>query len=49
MRAVVVGGPKAEDWREVELDGKLETLQELVGGYIEALPMPANVATILRE
>jgi len=45
-RAVIVEGPAAEDWRETVIDGQLETLQSLVGGFIERLPIPDDKATV---
>jgi uncharacterized protein DUF3846 len=39
MKALLI--PVEGALEEVELDGTLEQLQSLVGGYIEALPLPA--------
>lgn len=36
MRAIIVD-PQAQSIREEEVDGKLESLQKIVGGYIEGI------------
>lgn len=48
MRAVLVTGPSPADWI-CQLDfngGDLATLQKVVGGYIEALPIDSDKATV---
>lgn len=37
MKAILID-PRAKTVREIESNGKLATMQELVGGYIEAHP-----------
>lgn len=44
MRAMVVTGPYPSDWREQDLD--FAGCQKAVGGYVEALPMNNECATV---
>lgn len=47
-RAIHVTGPRASDWHEIDVPdvNSLETLQGLVGGLIEALPIDSDKATV---
>jgi hypothetical protein len=41
-----VTGPNASDWRECDVPPGPEVLQKAVGGYIEALPIDGDRATV---
>ncbi len=42
----MISGPYRVDWKEEEIDASLDGLQAIVGGSIEALPIPADKATV---
>jgi hypothetical protein len=49
VRAVVVTGPSAADWQERDIEDDLPSLQALVGGYIELVPLGNQVTVFVNE